>query len=31
MKPIHEDDDVSFHDHEQTAQRLPVRDGCEAR
>ncbi len=30
MKPIHEDD-VSFHDYEQTAQRLPVRDGCEAR
>jgi len=30
MKPINEDD-VSFHDHEQEAQRLPVWDGSQAR
>jgi len=30
MKPINEDD-VSFHGHEQATQRLPVRDGSQAR
>jgi hypothetical protein len=31
MKPINEDDDVSFHDHEQAAQGFPLRDGRQAR
>ena len=30
MKPI-DQDDVSFHGHEQAAQRLPLRDGSQAR
>jgi hypothetical protein len=30
MKPTNQDD-VSFHDHEQAAQGLPVRDGGQAR
>ena len=30
MKPLAEDD-VYFHDHEQAAQGIPVRDGRQAR
>ncbi len=30
MKP-NEEDDVCFHDHEQAAQGLPVRNGSQAR